>query len=201
MAFLVDTSVSSIGAMNLSKNFIAKVSEKFDQSPEYTKIGIIEYNTDAVSTFTFNNFTSSTEFQRFLNSIAMGHGKTRYDRALHKAESELFTVQGGARPFAHRVVVLITNNDLHVDAENVLPLDSLKKSFKKKCVTLFAVGINDPGKTVAANIVDSDQSRLLQVDYMKDLNDHADNFAYKICKGKPGLYLIFTSSLSIQQYK
>ncbi|KXJ15811.1 hypothetical protein AC249_AIPGENE11964 [Exaiptasia diaphana] len=73
MAFLIDTSVSTVGALNLSKNFIAKVSEKFDQSQEYAKIGIVEYNTNAVSTFTFNNFTSSIKFQRFLDSVALGH--------------------------------------------------------------------------------------------------------------------------------
>ncbi|XP_020898063.1 matrilin-2 [Exaiptasia diaphana] len=165
MAFLIDTSVSTVGALNLSKNFIAKVSEKFDQSQEYAKIGIVEYNTNAVSTFTFNNFTSSIKFQRFLDSVALGHGKTRYDRALFKAESELFSSQGGARPFAHRVVVLITNSGLHENAENVHSINSLKESFKKKCVALFAVGISSPGKEAAAEVVDHNTSRLIQEDY------------------------------------
>lgn len=108
---------------------------------------------------------------------------TRYDRALHKAEQELFSSQGGARPFVHKVVVLITDNKLKVDAQDVYSLGTLKKSLKKKCIQLFAVGIGINGKNVALNVADSVNGHLLQVDLFNQLDGHSEQFAEKICAG------------------
>lgn len=181
IAFVVDTSVIP-GALNQTKQFIVNVLQKFKLSSQHTKVAVVEYNTNARISFSFNNFTTSSSFFNFLSLIKDQLGQTRYDRALFKAESELFSSQGGARPFAHRVVVLIVDEDVRKGAQDIYPIPRLIESMKKKCMNVFAVGIGN-GK-YAASLVSSAERHLLQVELFNQLVGHSESFAKNISIGK-----------------
>lgn len=199
IVFLLDTSIPIPGEFEfkLEKEFVSKVLQRFEQSSRYTKAAIVEYSTNAVVSFSFNNFTTPSGFENYLQKISCKAGQTRYDRALHLAESQLFSSQGGARPFAHRVVVLITNNEINHDADDTYKIENLKNACKKKCIQIFAVGIEQNGKDAASRVADTSDGHLLQVDSFNDLAAQASQFSNKICAGK--LMILFRTHYVIME--
>lgn len=102
LAFLVDAS-ASIGPKNFLKikDFVKKIVDAFKVGPNDTHVAAIWYSDDAHVAFDFNalkgdNITKENVF-KLVDRMTETSGKTRIDKALRLAASDLFSVKGGTR--------------------------------------------------------------------------------------------------------
>ena len=109
-AILVDSS-GSISRRNFNhlKRFVRSVVKSFEVSEDHTHIAIIEYSTKASVQLKFGDLTglSLNKFavERVVNRIPHTRGFTHIDRALRKANEEVFTYEAAMRNYAKKVTL------------------------------------------------------------------------------------------------
>lgn len=101
-AIIVDTS-GSISRRNfaLLLRFIRSLVDSFDVSEDHTHIAIVEYSTKATVQLRFNDLSgrklNKYNVNRKVKTIPRTRGFTYIDRALRKANDEVFTEEAGMR--------------------------------------------------------------------------------------------------------
>lgn len=107
-AFILDGS-GSISAKNWVriKDFVKRIVDSFDVSPQGTQFALLEYSDEPKVYLRFNDFTDAqlngVNVKRKVEEILQSKGKTFIDKALILANQEIFTVEGGMRPGVKKV--------------------------------------------------------------------------------------------------
>lgn len=107
-AILVDTS-GSISRRNfkLLLTFIRSIVDGFEVSEDHTHIAIVEYSTEATVQLKFNTLPgrklNKQNVRKIVQAIPHKRGHTYIDRALRRANDELFTIKGGMRDDVRKV--------------------------------------------------------------------------------------------------
>ena len=102
LAFIVDSS-GSISRRNWARmrEFLKEVADEFDISPSGTHVAALAYSTKAQVVFKFNTLQGARlnvdEVSRLLDRMPHQRGFTFIDKALIKANNEIFTKAGGMR--------------------------------------------------------------------------------------------------------
>ena len=88
-------------------DFLKKVVDVFQVGPDSIRFAAIAYSTNAVVEFTFDTLRGSNinkaGYKNLLDSITRQRGYTFIDRALHMANSDIFTTSNGMRPNVQKV--------------------------------------------------------------------------------------------------
>ena len=75
----------------------------FPVSPDGAHVGAIQYSTNATIEIDFDDYYDRTSLYQEIDSIPYAKGMSRIDRALKKAQDELFQPSRGHRPSARKV--------------------------------------------------------------------------------------------------
>ena len=120
LGFLIDAS-GSIGenGFNKIRNFVKKIVDAFEVSEVGTHVSAVWYSDDAKVAFDFKtlkgeNITKANVF-KLLDKISVTSGKTRIDKALRLAYSDMFSDKGGSlpgRPKVRLFYFLVTHFDI-----------------------------------------------------------------------------------------
>ncbi|XP_048589547.1 uncharacterized protein LOC125573206 [Nematostella vectensis] len=139
IVFLIDTYVTLSSVLTSQKAFIENVLKKFDLGQEATMPSVITYDEGAKLELSFNNFSTSSEFFTKVRAISLSlESGSRYDKALNLSVTQAFSSQHGARPLAHRVVVLIANNNLDSGSGKVADINN---AVAGKCARVFVLTV------------------------------------------------------------
>ena len=109
VAVLFDWSTSSHDDhWNYILNYVRGFVDKLGISPDSraTHVSMIGYSSSPSVVFNFKAPQNVPYVRRRLSGVTQQRGYRRPDKALELAQSDLFTVAGGARPGAKRVSVL-----------------------------------------------------------------------------------------------
>lgn len=108
LGFLIDAS-NSIGIENFGKiqDFVKKIIGAFQVGPSGTHVAAIWYSDDAEVAFDFNalkgdNITKENVF-KLVDKISVTEGRTRIDKALKLANTDMFSLKAGMRPARPKV--------------------------------------------------------------------------------------------------
>ena len=105
---IVDTS-GSIGRRDFKRlrDFIEDMVDGFDISEEGTHIAVVEYSTTVSIPLEFNAYTgaqrNAANMKRAIRKIPHSRGYTYINKALEKANTDVFSAKGGMRPNVTRV--------------------------------------------------------------------------------------------------
>ena len=82
------------------KAFLNTIIQRFDVGPDAAHIAIIAYSTRPQVVLKFNDPANRNKnaIMRIVNRLPHLRGLTFIDKALFKAESDIFTKEGGIRP-------------------------------------------------------------------------------------------------------
>ena len=96
------------------KDFLKEVADEFDISPSGTHVAALAYSTRAQVVFKFNTLQGARlnvdEVSRLLDRMPHQRGFTFIDKALIKANDEVFTKAGGMRDDKPKVGTLYRNH-------------------------------------------------------------------------------------------
>ena len=93
-------------------NFLGKLVDSFDQSPDQDHFGVVTFNKKAYTEFTFQDVDNENEAQvkerisRISKALAY---QTRTDLGMKAARDNLFSPQGGDRPDKPNIMIFLTD--------------------------------------------------------------------------------------------
>lgn len=157
LAILVDSSKSMRQPQRTEiKAVVSDLLDNFNVSAEETHVALVTFDIDVVI---HNNFTDSRYYnkkalekklKRILKRAPKGWG-TRADIALFEAATKLFTPEGGDRPDAVDVVLVLTDGKQRIfpknDKKPFMQFSETTKALEIKGVDITVAGI---GKNLAA---------------------------------------------------
>lgn len=149
-AILVDTSGSiSRRDFRTLLRFVRSIVSSFEITDEMTHIALIEYSTTASVQLRFNEL-NGRDLNRWsveskIDGIPHRRGFTYIDRALSKADEEVFTYEAGMRNYVKKVALVVTDGeqtkgDKSVESVNEM-LANAAKPLKDKGVKIISLGI------------------------------------------------------------
>ncbi|XP_010615633.2 integrin alpha-X, partial [Fukomys damarensis] len=159
IVFLIDGS-GSISSRDFATmiNFVKSVMSQF-QRPS-TQVSLVQFAGRSQIHFTFNDFTSSSDPVRLLDSVHQLRGYTFTATAIRNVMTQLFTTKSGARGDATKVLIVITDGHKQGDPleyKDVIPMAEAAG------VIRYAIGV---GKAFQIK------------DFLNELNQIASNPSY-----------------------
>ncbi|XP_048042147.1 integrin alpha-X-like [Megalobrama amblycephala] len=140
IAFLLDGS-GSVGSNNFvtMKNFVTNVIKRFTERD--AQFAIAQYSRDCVIHYNFNQvkIQDSTWESKVTNIQYQNGGYTYTATAISKLVSNLFTPNGGARPSANKILLVITDGQSH---DRSL-LTRASSEANEKNIKRFAIGVGN----------------------------------------------------------
>ena len=135
VAFLVDRTESvRISNFKMLKGFLLQLSDAMPIGPEAAHVGYILFAKDAelLNTFADTEYYNRESVHSLITSITDDLGKRTFiDKALMKANDSLFTQEGGDRPNAPNVLILMTDGKTNDDSK---PFSEIIPSLKVRHV-------------------------------------------------------------------
>lgn len=181
LAFVLDTS-GSISDENFKKqkNFVKALASSFDPSSTKHQLGLISYSNDAQMEVSFKEKADRKTFEEAIDRVPHKKGRTRLDKALKLASSQLFTANGGIRPGQRKVMIILTDGRQSQDPDTV-PLQDAVRPLKQLGVRIYAVAIGDEVDLPDLLPV-TDSKDVFTVSDFDDLANMANDIALKTCR-------------------
>ncbi|ELT91892.1 hypothetical protein CAPTEDRAFT_143702, partial [Capitella teleta] len=185
LCFMLDGS-GSVGKKNFGKikEFLSNVVDRFDIGPQNTRIAVIQYSTDSVIEFDFDDYKTKEEVMDAIEGIEYEGGGTMTHKALDQMRTELFTEAGGARSQLEghpRVCVMLT------DGKSNKPSSTVKSALEvhDSDITVLTVAI---GRTIDKNElgVIASAPECLNMFFIEDFDEVSalkDAIEQKTCSG------------------
>ena len=153
VAFIMDAS-GSIGDANfqVEKDFVKEVVYAFGVSESGSHAGVITYSDDADLNIRFDEYKRLESFNGAVDNLPYSKGRTRIDKALQLASSQLFSVGAGMRADVPKIAIVLTDGK-QTQAADAVALDKAVAPLHALGVQVFAIGIGSE--------VDSNELRLL----------------------------------------
>ncbi|XP_051770711.1 integrin alpha-X-like [Ctenopharyngodon idella] len=138
IAFLLDGS-GSVKPLEFikMKDFVIEMIKSFIDRD--TQFAIAQFSTQCVIHYKFQQVKKATWWQDAVNRISQQRGWTYTARAIRKLMNELFVSNGGARPSASKILVVIT------DGESTDPddLTAAVQQAQAKNIIRYAIGVGN----------------------------------------------------------
>ncbi|XP_056325036.1 integrin alpha-M-like [Danio aesculapii] len=139
IAFLLDGSGSvGINDFTVMKGFVTKVIRRFTERD--AQFAIAQYSNDCEIHYNFNDLKlDDGTWESKVANIPYRWGGTYTAKAIQKLVNDLFTPNGGSRPSAKKILVVITDGESH-------DRDSLKyvaSQAEAKSIVRFAIGVGN----------------------------------------------------------
>uniref|UniRef100_A0A3P8XVU9 VWFA domain-containing protein n=1 Tax=Esox lucius TaxID=8010 RepID=A0A3P8XVU9_ESOLU len=135
IAFLLDGSGSIITAdFNQMKAFVKNLIREFLKGD--VQFAIAQYSNNCKIHFDFNDFPFGS-WENKINGIGQISGGTFTARAIKKVVKNVFSINGGSRPMAKKVLIVITDGNSH----DSIGLDKAAYEAESKMIIRFAIGV------------------------------------------------------------
>ncbi|XP_041661141.1 collagen alpha-1(XII) chain isoform X2 [Cheilinus undulatus] len=136
LVFLVDGSWS-VGRPNFKyiRNFISATAGAFQIGEDKTRVGVVQYSSDARTEFNLNSHLTRPALLRAIGSLPYKGGDTKTGDALNYLLRNTFTEKAGIRTGFPKVLVIIT------DGKSEDQVESYAKQLRNKGVEIFVLGI------------------------------------------------------------
>ena len=183
LAFVVDTS-GSISNENFrkQKDFVKALASAFDPSATKHQLGLISYSTNAQIEFSFKDSADLVKFKNVVDRMTHKKGRTRLDKALKLASSQLFTDNGGVNSGKQKTMVILTDGRQSQDPGSIPLKDAVQQG-----VRIYVVAVSsdlDPKELYKLTEKEEDVFTVIDFD---DLAKMANDTAQKICHVSPSL--------------
>lgn len=182
LAFVVDTS-GSITDENFKKqqDFVKVLASSFDPALAEHQLGLISYSTNAQMDVSFQEKANRKEFEEAVDRIKHTKGRTRLDKALKLASSQLFTSSGGSRSGKRKIMIILTDGRQSKDFDTV-PLTQAVLPLRQLGVRTFAVAIgNEVDLKELYNVTERNED-VFPVSDFADLANMANEIALRTCR-------------------
>ena len=182
LAFVVDTS-GSITDENFKKqqDFVKVLASAFDPNLAKHQLGLISYSSNAQMEVSFQEKADRKEFEQAVERIKHTKGRTRIDKALKLASSQLFTSSGGSRSGKRKIMIILTDGRQSQDFDTV-PLKEAVLPLRQLGVRIFAVAIgNEVDLKELYNVTERNED-VFPVSDFADLANMANDIALKACR-------------------
>ncbi|XP_036372291.1 von Willebrand factor A domain-containing protein 2-like [Megalops cyprinoides] len=157
------------------KGFVRGVISQFDIDADLTQVALVIYGERPRTVFGLNALDSEGKMRKAV-SLAPYLGRNGHTgRALLHVLEDTLSVQGGARPGVHKVVVVITDGRSADDV--TMAADELRESG----ITVLAMGPG-AGQSEALLRIAGIPRFMIPVPSYDDLKHYATNLVNKICK-------------------
>lgn len=183
LAFIMDSSSVSGDDFQEAKNFVWSVVQNFEISSNGTRIGLIRFSTEAneIFDFQFSANNNALRLKEMVDNIVLAEGsQTNTERALQLARMELFSVKGGSRPDAPKILVVIISGK----SQNMLGVARTSMALKRNHVTIVVVGIGDDVNLEELLTMASSADDMSRVRTFKELKKRAGWIKNKVCEGE-----------------
>ncbi|XP_070782388.1 collagen alpha-1(XII) chain [Enoplosus armatus] len=136
VVFLADGSWS-VGRPNFKfiRNFISATAGAFQIGEDKTRVGVVQYSSDARTEFNLNQHLTRPALLRAIGSLPYKGGDTMTGDALDYVLKNTFTEAAGARKGFPKVLVIIT------DGKSEDPVESYARQLRSRGVEIFVLGI------------------------------------------------------------
>ena len=177
-------SSGSIGRRNFKRElqFVKQVASTFKMGPKQSQIAVISYSDDAKVDIRFGEYSNVNDFNAAVDLVKHQRQRTRIDKALHLANTQVFTQDGGARSGIAKVMVILTDGKQTVTSDSKT-LDVAVRPLQEKNVTVFAVGV---GKAIDITelllLVGGNGDNLFRAENFDELTKHSLQLAAQTCK-------------------
>ncbi|KAG6934328.1 collagen type XII alpha 1 chain, partial [Chelydra serpentina] len=177
----------SIGRPNFKtvRNFIARIVEVFDISPDKVQIALAQYSGDPRTEWHLNTYSSKQSLLDAVANLPYKGGNTLTGMALSFILKDNFKPEVGLRPKARKIGVLITDGKSQDDI--VVP----SKRLRDEGVELYAIGIKNADENELKQIAtDPDDTHVYNVADFSFLVNIVDDLTMNLCnsvKGPGGL--------------
>lgn len=141
LGFVMDAS-NSIGEVDFQKerDFVHSLASAFTFGRNETAAAVITYSDIATLNIPLGHHFSAERFKQAVERIPYTLGRTRIDKALKLASTDIFSDRGGTRPGLPKLMVILTDGVQTPDPD-AIPLSEAVIPLQNKGVTIFAVGV------------------------------------------------------------
>ena len=151
VGFVVDVSGSVFNFWDTEIEFVKKLAEKINLSPDGGHAAVTKFNGNADLIIKFSDHYSLPPFESAVDAIASPSGGTNIGLGLSVAYNEMFQVSNGMRLDAPKTLVLITDG-----RGGTGNLATWKATFEAAGIRPIVIGIgNNINAAVLANLVSS----------------------------------------------
>ena len=150
--------------------------------PDQSQIAVISYSDNARVDIRFGEYSNVNDFNAAVDRVRHQRQRTRIDKALDLANTQVFTSGGGTRPDVAKVMVILTDGKQTVTSDSKT-LDVAVRPLLEKNVTVFAVGV---GKGFDINelllLVGDSADHLFRAENFDELAKDSLQVAAQTCK-------------------
>ena len=181
LAFVVDTS-GSISNENFrkQKDFVKALASAFDPSATKHLLGLITYSTNAQMEFSFKDSADLVKFKNVVDRMTHTKGRTRLDKALKLASSQLFTDNGEVNSGKQKTMVILTDGRQSQDPGSVRLKDAVRP-LKQQGVRIYVVAVSSELDLKELYELTEKEEDVFTVIDFDDLAKMANDTAQKIC--------------------
>ncbi|KAK6180506.1 hypothetical protein SNE40_012649 [Patella caerulea] len=180
VVFVLDSS-DSIWPTDFTKqlDFVKKVVNTFTIGPNNIQVGVVTFATRIKPNFQLNTYDDKKQLLTAINSIDRVDGGTNTGAAIQYVRQEMFKGKNGARKWAAKIVVLITDG-FSQDTRKTLLEASIAHSYDIK---VFAIGVGGGVDSQELDGIASEptEQHIFRVENYKALNHIKHSFTGITC--------------------
>lgn len=186
VAFLVDAS-GSVGEPNYvkEKNFVKKVAKSFGGPESGSQVAVITYSNDADLNIRFGQYKTTADLETAIDNLPYSRGRTRMDKALRLASTDLFASGGGSRDNVAKIVIILTDGT-QTAAEDAIKLDVAAAGLRQLGVKVFAGGVGKGIKEEELRLMTETEEDLFVAEDFNSLAIKARTLAKSVCDSAGG---------------
>ncbi|GCB63830.1 hypothetical protein scyTo_0013254, partial [Scyliorhinus torazame] len=179
LVFTVDAS-SNVGRQNFRqvKGFVRNIISQFDIDRDLTQVAMVIYSNKPRTLFNLDSFDSEGKIKSAISTGPFLDGSAHTGKALKYILEDTLSIQKGARPGIHKVVVMITDgqssDDVAADAEQL----------RQNGITVLVLGAADAQTLLG---IAGSRKFMIPVRSYEDFKHYEINLVRKICEAVPAL--------------
>ncbi|KAH9505509.1 hypothetical protein Btru_057475 [Bulinus truncatus] len=180
LVFVVDAS-SSVGTVNFKKQlyFVAHTVSYFQVGPDYLRVGLASFSTEAVAWFNLKDYTDNATLLKAIKEVPYDDGGLAYThRALRLVTNNMFKNDFGGRDNAPDIVIVITDG---------LSSQPFTTAAEARCLraagaTVYAVGITSSVQDLELLLMASRPENVFKATDFDTVFNVSNELVFSICK-------------------
>ncbi|XP_076465728.1 matrilin-1-like [Babylonia areolata] len=180
VVFLLDSSFSMWPEhFSLQLSFLSDLVSAFTIGPNNIRVGVVTFSTKVRLDVALNQHGNKEQLQEAIAGIQYMTGLTHTGDAIRFAREHMFTEEGGSRPWAAHILILITDG-----FSNNLTQTALQASMaRSEGVQIFVIGVGNgfKDKELRAIASDPDDSHVFYVESFDVLKKIEKSLTQKTC--------------------
>jgi collagen type VI alpha len=175
---------ASIGERDFQKerDFVKAVADSFTFAHDQALVGVITYSDNATLDIPLGQYMSAERFKLEVDRIPYILGRTRIDRALKLASTDIFSRKGRSRPGFPKIMIILTDGVQTPDPDAVA-LDQAVIPLRRSGVRVFAVGVGGHTRPSELRLMVERPDDVFMAANFDDLLQKTYQIAERTCEG------------------